>query len=93
MLVSHGENFIQNFQKSLETITYPPAVLTNRHGKSPMFRGKYHQNGGFSMVMLVSGSVYFLPSPCFTAKLVRYGTCTGIDAWLGVFFANKGQKS
>ncbi len=58
--------------------------------------------GGFSMVMLVSGRLYFLPSP-FTAQLggkknprstglVRYGTCTGIDAWLGVFFGKRGKK-
>ena len=31
---------------------------TNIAHESPIFPGKYHQNGGFSMAMLVSGRVY-----------------------------------
>ena len=30
---------------------------TNIAHENPIFPGKYHQNGGFSMAMLVSGSV------------------------------------
>ena len=30
---------------------------TNIDHENPIFPGKYHQNGGFSMAMLVSGSV------------------------------------
>ena len=32
---------------------------TNIAHENPIFPGKYHQNGGFSMAMLVSGSVTF----------------------------------
>ena len=32
---------------------------TNIAHENPIFPGKYHQNGGFSMAMLVSGSVVF----------------------------------
>ena len=32
---------------------------TNIAHENPIFPGKYHQNCGFSMVMLVSGSVPF----------------------------------
>ena len=37
----------------------PPSTLpeTNIAHENPTFPGKYHQNGGFSMAMLVSGSV------------------------------------
>ena len=34
-----------------------PGKLTVRHRKCPFFPGKYHQNGGFSMAMLVYLSV------------------------------------
>ena len=32
---------------------------TNIAHENPIFPGKYHQTGGFSMAMLVSGSVVF----------------------------------
>ena len=35
---------------------------TNIAHENPIFPGKYHQNCGFSMAMLVSGSVFFLES-------------------------------
>ena len=39
----------------------PSGKLTARPLKSPIFPGKYHQNGGFSMAMLVYRRVnYYL---------------------------------
>ncbi len=35
-----------------------PLPETNIAHENPIFPGKYHQNGGFSMAMLVSGSVF-----------------------------------
>ena len=44
----------------IQTITLPE---TNIAHENPIFPGKYHQNGGFSMAMLVSGSVQHLKNP------------------------------
>ena len=38
---------------------------TNIAHENPIFPGKYHQNGGFSMAMLVSGSVSELHSTLY----------------------------
>ena len=43
-----------------DSLTLPE---TNIAHENPIFPGKYHQNGGFSMAMLVSGSVFFLFTP------------------------------
>ena len=40
--------------KGLPSLKHPE---TNIAHENPIFPGKYHQNGGFSMAMLVSGSV------------------------------------
>ena len=43
-----------------EVILFPTAITlpeTNIAHENPIFPGKYHRNGGFSMAMLVSGSV------------------------------------
>ena len=58
---------------------------TNIAHENPIFPGKYHQNGGFSMAMLVLGSVpffcvhpfrcfVFLPGflPLYTPKITQY---------------------
>ena len=42
-----------------KVLVQPSTTLpeTNIAHENPIFPGKYHQNGGFSMAMLVSGSV------------------------------------
>ena len=42
--------------KSLPNITLPETNITH---ENPIFLGKYHQNGGFSMAMLVYRRVFF----------------------------------
>ena len=50
-----GKNFQPlEMDKWTILITLPE---TNIAHENPIFPGKYHQNGGFSMAMLVSGSV------------------------------------
>ena len=45
------------FQRCWFNHQLPSLKLTAKAHENPIFPGKYHQNGGFSMAMLVSGSV------------------------------------
>ena len=71
---------------------------TNIAHENPIFPGKYHQNGGFSMAMLVSGSVHTdllhifttfpdllkpkLPNRFTVYRFFPLQTCTKIGTWL-----------
>ena len=44
----------------MASILTPTLPETNIARENPIFPGKYHQNGGFSMAMLVYRSVIFL---------------------------------
>ena len=49
-------NFLDmSFEDSIKQLYTLPE--TNIAHENPIFPGKYHQNGGFSMAMLVSGRV------------------------------------
>ena len=51
---------------------------TNIAHENPIFPGKYHQNGGFSMAMLVSGSVIKMDRlGCLFLKIVQKITVLG----------------
>ena len=67
--VSHGLHPPMSRKKS--TVTLPE---TNIAHENPIFPGKYHQNCGFSMAMLVSGSV-------FIYKAIHRGYVTLISKW------------
>ena len=47
---------------------------TNIAHENPIFPGKYHQNGGFSMAMLVSGSVSLQDTTKDTPKRYPFGS-------------------
>ena len=53
-----------------------------------MFPCKYHQNGGFSMAMLVLGRVY-MKQPEFNGSRIRLGDFNSRLNWVGWFFGEQ----
>ncbi len=53
---------------------------TNIAHENPIFPGKYHQNDGFSMAMLVSGSVYLTKKQWWHQQLQKTTTIKPLSA-------------
>ena len=72
----------------------PPSILftlpeTNISNEIPIFPGKYHQNGGFSMAMLVYRSVTLQKSTAKNRKKVVLGRQPPFFGSLALFAGTK----